>query len=76
MRECWSSVLRIQERLAMMLPQIPQERRDLGLIYLRLGQPCQALPVLEQYLRVCGSEQAAALAPSVQAARRMIAELN
>jgi len=76
MRECWPSVLRVQERLAALLPQIPQERRDLGLIYLRLGEPTKALPVLEEYLHVCGSEQAAALAPSLQAARRMIAELN
>ena len=41
---------------------MPQERRDLGLVYLRLGEPTKALPVLEPYLSVCGSEQAAALA--------------
>lgn len=76
MQECWPSVLRVQQRLAALLPQIPQERRDLGLIYLRLGEPAKALPMLEQYLHVCGSQQAAALAPSLQAARRMIAELN
>jgi regulator of sirC expression with transglutaminase-like and TPR domain len=76
MRECWSSVLRVQQRLAALLPQIPQERRDLGLVYLRLGEPTKALPVLEQYLHVCGSQQAEALAPSLQAARRMIAEMN
>lgn len=76
MRECWPSVLRVQQRLAALLPQIPQERRDLGLVYLRLGEPTKALPVLEQYLHVCGSRQAEALAPSLQAARRMIAERN
>ena len=72
----WPAVLRIQQRLAALLPQVPQERRDLGLVYLRVGQPHKALPALEQYLTVCGQDQAAALAPSIQAARRMIAELN
>ncbi len=76
MRDCWGEVLRVQQRLAALLPQIPQERRDLGLVYLRLGQPLKALPVLEQYLTICGSEQASALQPSILAARRMIAEMN
>jgi regulator of sirC expression with transglutaminase-like and TPR domain len=76
MQNRWPEVLGIQRRLAVLLPQVPQERRDLGLIYLRLGQPKKALPVLEQYLTVCGCDQAAALQPSMQAARRMIAELN
>jgi regulator of sirC expression with transglutaminase-like and TPR domain len=76
MQDCWLAVLRVQKRLAALLPQVPQERRDLGLVYLRLGEPTKALPVLEQYLHVCGSQQAAALQPSLQAARRMIAELN
>lgn len=76
MQERWPAVLGIQQRLAALLPQIPQEQRDLGLIYLRLGQPAKALPVLEKYLSVCGSQQAAALQPSMKAARRMIAELN
>lgn len=73
---CWPAVLRVQERLTALLPQVLQERRDLGLVYLRLGEPTKALPVLEQYLHVCGSQQAAALQPSLQAARRMIAERN
>ena len=60
-RNRWPAVLRVQERLAALLPQIPQERRDLGLVYLRLGQPTKALPVLEHYMSVCGSQQAAAL---------------
>ncbi|MBI3839205.1 MAG: tetratricopeptide repeat protein [Planctomycetia bacterium] len=72
----WPAVLRIQQRLTALLPQIPQERRDLGLVYLRLAQPHKALPVLEQYLTVCGQDQALALQPSISAARRMVAELN
>lgn len=76
MNEQWSQLLKVQQRLVRLLPQIPQERRDLGLTYLRLGQPNKALPLLEQYKRVCGSAQAAALEPSLQAARRMLAESN
>jgi regulator of sirC expression with transglutaminase-like and TPR domain len=76
MQERWPQLLCVQQRLAALLPQIPQERRDLGLVYLRLGQASKALPVLEQYLKICGTEQAAALQPSLQAARRMLAESN
>jgi regulator of sirC expression with transglutaminase-like and TPR domain len=75
-QENWPQLLRVQQRLTALLPQIPQEGRDLGLTYLRLGQPHKALPMLEKYLRVCGSEQAAALQPSLQAAKRMLAESN
>jgi regulator of sirC expression with transglutaminase-like and TPR domain len=75
-QENWPQLLRVQQRLTALLPQIPQESRDLGLVYLRLGQPQKALPMLEKYLRVCGSEQAAALQPSLQAAKRMLAESN
>jgi regulator of sirC expression with transglutaminase-like and TPR domain len=72
----WHELLGVQQRLTALLPQVPQERRDLGLLYLRLGQPAKALGVLEPYLAVCGCEQSAVLRPCVQAARRMIAELN
>lgn len=75
-QECWTSVLGVQQRLAALLPQASQERRDLGLVYLRLGQPSKALPALEHYMSVCSSQEAAALKPSLQAARRMIAEMN
>ncbi len=72
----WPRVLGVQRRLAALLPHVPQERRDLGLVYLRVGQPSKALGMLEPYLRVCGRQQAAALGPSIQAARRMLAESN
>ncbi len=76
MQDRWPAVLGIQQRLVALLPHVPQERRDLGLAYLRLGQPTRALGLLEEYLHVCGSQQAAALGGSMQAARRMVAELN
>jgi regulator of sirC expression with transglutaminase-like and TPR domain len=73
---CWCEMLRVQQRLAALLPQVPEERRDLGLIYLRVGDPGKAINALESYLSVCGCEQAQALQPAVAAARRMTAELN
>jgi regulator of sirC expression with transglutaminase-like and TPR domain len=72
----WRAVLAVQQRLTALLPQCPQEKRDLGLVYLRLGQPGRALRVWETYLKVCGSGNADALAPSIHAARRMLAESN
>jgi regulator of sirC expression with transglutaminase-like and TPR domain len=72
----WSAVLPVQERLSALLPHFPQERRDLALLYLRAGQPRRALPLLEEQLAVCGGEQTAVLRASIQAARKMIAELN
>jgi regulator of sirC expression with transglutaminase-like and TPR domain len=76
MQNRWPQLLCVQQRLTTLLPQIPQERRDLGLVYLRLGQPSKALPLLEQYRTTCSCEQAAALLPSIQMARRMLAESN
>jgi hypothetical protein len=41
-----------------------------------MGQPAQALEMLAPYLKVCGCQQAEALRPAIQAARRMLAESN
>jgi regulator of sirC expression with transglutaminase-like and TPR domain len=76
MQEQWPEVLRVQRRLAALLPQVADERRDLGLVYLRLGEPVRALSMLEPYLIDCPSEEAESLRPSIQAARRMAAERN
>jgi regulator of sirC expression with transglutaminase-like and TPR domain len=72
----WPQVLAVQRRLAALLPQCPHEKRDLGLVYLRLGQPNQALCVWQSYLKVCESGEADELAPSIKAARRMLVESN
>jgi regulator of sirC expression with transglutaminase-like and TPR domain len=72
----WGAVLLVQQRLAALLPECPQEKRDLGLVHLRLGEPNQALRAWECYLKACDGQQAAALRPSIQAARRMLAETN
>ncbi len=76
MQNHWCQVLQVQQRLTALLPQMADERRDLGLVYLRLGQPTKALPLLEHCQQACGGQYASALEPSIQAARRMIAELN
>jgi regulator of sirC expression with transglutaminase-like and TPR domain len=72
----WPQVLAVQRRLAALLPKCPQEKRDLGLVYLRLGQPNQALAIWESYLKECESGQVDELVPSIKAARRMLAESN
>ena len=72
----WDHALTVQKRLTLLLPQFAQEQRDLGLIYLRAGQPTHALSLLEQYLSVCGNDQRAVLETSVRTARKMVAELN
>ncbi len=73
---CWSGLLGVQRRLAALLPLVPQERRDLALVYLRVGDPEKALSMLEDYLAVCCCEEREALRPTMQTARRMVAELN
>lgn len=72
----WQGVLPVQERLALMLPQFPQEQRDLGLIYLRTGEPQKAVSLLEEYVSFCGADQAAVLDAPLRTARKMVAELN
>lgn len=76
MQERWPCMLAVQQRLAALLPQCADEKRDLGLVYLRMREPVRALEMLEPFLRCCSSEEAEALKPSLQAARRMIAEWN
>ena len=76
MLDRWPDVLVVQQRLTALLPDAKEEQRDLGLAYLRAGEPARALGVLEPYLSACPRDQAEALAPSLQAARRMMAERN
>jgi regulator of sirC expression with transglutaminase-like and TPR domain len=76
MENQWVSALPVQQRLALLLPDAPDERRDLGLMYLRTGNSTTALPLLEKYLARCSDEQSQAVQPYLRAARRMAAELN
>lgn len=72
----WALVLPVQQRLTLLLPEAPDEQRDLGLMYLRNGRPVQALDLLKTYLARCSEEQADAVEPYLRAARRLTAELN
>jgi len=76
MADRWQEALPVQQRLALLLPQSIDEARDLGLIYLRVQRPAEALPLLEAYLGVCNEEQATEVRPYVRAARRVMAEMN
>jgi regulator of sirC expression with transglutaminase-like and TPR domain len=72
----WPTVLPVQKRLALLLPQAADEQRDLGLIYLRNGQSTAAVELLEAYARCTCPEQARQIEPYLRTARRMRAELN
>jgi regulator of sirC expression with transglutaminase-like and TPR domain len=74
--EDWANLLPVQMRLAWFEPDSADERRDLGLLLLRNGQPHRALPLLEQSLSGESGPQAAALGGAVRAARKQIAEMN
>lgn len=76
MRNDWQAALPVQQRLLLLLPNLAVERRDLGLIYLRNGQPRRALDYLEPYFRNCPVEERTELEGFVKAARRLVAELN
>jgi regulator of sirC expression with transglutaminase-like and TPR domain len=76
MQDQWPAVLRVQRRLVALLPEVQDERRDLGLVYLRVGQPGRALAMLEPLAGKCSQDNNQALHMSIQAARRMVAERN
>ena len=46
----WARLLAVQERLVVLLPNDPTEKRDRGLVWAELGQPDKALDDLEAYL--------------------------
>ncbi len=72
----WRGALTVQTRLAALLPQSGDEQRDLGLIYLRAGEPNRALPLLEQSLCSCSGEHVELLRCSLRTARKLMAEMN
>src|SRR6185437_3702508 len=70
MENQWAPALPVQQRLALLLPDAPDERRDLGLMYLRNCRPMSAIDLLENYVAGCSGEQAQAVGPYLRAARR------
>jgi regulator of sirC expression with transglutaminase-like and TPR domain len=76
MRNQWQEALPVQKRLTLLLPELPEERRDLGLIYLRTGYVYRAIELLEEFIGQAGSDQAEMVVPYLCTARRMLAEMN
>ena len=76
MHSDWRAALPVQQRLLLMLPNLATERRDLGLIYLRCGEPLRSLQWLEPYAAACPKEEREELDDYLKAARRMAAERN
>ena len=75
MADRWEQALLIQQRLLVLCPQHEAERRDMGLILLRNGQPHAALDYLQRYQHQ-HPDEAEMLRPFVKAARRLAAEMN
>lgn len=50
-RNLWSQALAVLKLLRQIQPDVPQYERDMGLIYLRLGEIRQAAFLLEEYLQ-------------------------
>ncbi len=73
--EAWDAALPVQRRLVALLPDVPDERRDLGLILLRNGHAGASLEHLRAYARQ-GAEQAKSIRPFLGVAQRMAAEMN
>lgn len=46
----WARLLKVQQRLVVLLPDNVEERRDRGYAYAELGQPLQAVDDLAEYL--------------------------
>jgi regulator of sirC expression with transglutaminase-like and TPR domain len=74
-RERWQEALPVQKRLVCLLPDAPEERRDLGLILLRTGEPWSALTHLKEYVEERPASRCE-MEPFLRTAKRMTSELN
>lgn len=72
----WDMALPVQQRLEILLPQLPGEKRDLGLICLRIGQPQLALRHLHRFHQAASTEEQQQVAPYLDLAYRLLAEMN
>ena len=68
-QEDWPRMLAVLDRLVILLPEVPSERRDRGLVHAELGQARQALSDFQAYL------EAEPLAPDQSALRARMNEL-
>ena len=69
-QEDWPRMLAVLDRLVILLPDVPSERRDRGLVHAELGHAGQALSDLQAYL------DAEPLAPDQGVLRERISELS
>ena len=76
MRDAWTAALPVQLRLVALLPDVLDERRDLGLIYLRNNDPHPAAQLLEEYVRQAPPAAAEPVIPFLRTAHRAAAERN
>jgi len=76
MQNSWAAALPVQRRLTALLPDVLDERRDLGLIYLRNSEPHAAVQHLEAYVKQADAESVEAVVPFLRTARRLAAERN
>ncbi len=76
MQNVWPAALPVQQRLAALLPEVADESRDLGLIYLRNGDAIRAVALLDRYVQSADGPAAEAVLPFLKTARRMAAERN
>ncbi len=74
-QENWPRALTVQRRLALLLPELADEQRDLGLLLVRDGQAWPALEILEPYIQQ-RPQEAESLEPFLRAARRMSVQWN
>ena len=76
-REDWLRSVRVLGRLGQLNPENVQNRRDLGLALVRLGQPGKAIDHLNAYLRQApDAEDAATVKQILLAATRNVAQWN
>ena len=68
MRDVWPEALPVQLRLVALLPELADERRDLGLIYLRNNDPHPAARLLEEYVERAPEADAEAVLPFLKSA--------
>ena len=75
-REEWFPALRVQRRLAALLPGRYVERRDLAVLSCRAGRWSQAIELLQRCLRNCPREDSQTLQEFLQSARNRHAGWN
>ncbi len=69
--EDWPRLLAVMQRLVLLLPNAPEQRRDRGLTWAELGRPVEAVADLAAYLALRpGADDARALAERLTELRR------